>query len=122
MPLLGAHLSIAGGCHKAVESAVGLDCDTVQLFTKNANQWQARDLSEDDVSAFRRALRHSRLRLALGHDSYLINLASPNPQLYHRSLAAFIGEVQRPSSWACATWSCTPVQRPMATWRAACCG
>src|SRR5215475_4565512 len=95
MPLLGAHLSIAGGLHNALLAAQAHGCETVQLFTKNSNQWNARELSEEEVRTFRRTLRQTRLRLPMAHDSYLINLASPDEKLYRRSLEAFVVEVRR---------------------------
>jgi deoxyribonuclease-4 len=95
MPLFGAHMSIAGGCHNAVAEAVRHGCETVQLFTKNASQWAARDFTADEVQTFRRALRQSRLRGATAHDSYLINLASPDDALYRKSVEAFVVELQR---------------------------
>src|SRR5262249_741765 len=95
MPFLGAHMSIAGGLHKALEIAVDHGCGTVQLFTKTANQWKAKDLTDEDVALFRKTLRRSKLKYPTAHDSYLINLASPDQALYRRSLEAFIEEVQR---------------------------
>jgi deoxyribonuclease-4 len=95
MPLFGAHMSVAGGLHNAVLAAQKYGCGTVQLFTKNANQWQARDLTEDEVQTFRRTLRGSGLRFPTAHDSYLINLASPDEAVYRKSLEAFVVEVQR---------------------------
>jgi deoxyribonuclease-4 len=95
MPLFGAHMSIAGGCHNAIREAQEHRCDTFQLFTKNSNQWQARDFTEEEVKLFRDSLRASGLRFATAHDSYLINLASPDPALYQRSLDAFTVELRR---------------------------
>jgi deoxyribonuclease IV len=95
MPLFGAHMSIAGGCQNAVIAAQEHDYDTVQLFTKNNNQWNAKDLSADDIKLFRDALKRAKLKFATAHDSYLINLASPDPALNQRSLEAFVVEVQR---------------------------
>ncbi len=95
MPLFGAHMSVAGGLHKAVEAARAHGCATVQIFTKNASQWAARDLAADEVKTFRRALRASGLRGATAHDSYLINLASPDPALFRRSVEAFVVELRR---------------------------
>jgi len=95
MPLFGAHMSVAGGHHNAIAEARCHGCQTVQLFTKNANQWAARDLGGDEVKAFRSALRASGLRGATAHDSYLINLASPDPALFRRSVEAFVVELQR---------------------------
>jgi deoxyribonuclease IV len=95
MPLFGAHMSIAGGYHKALLAAQAHGCETVQLFTKNNNQWQGKPLSADDISTFKRVLKETRLRHATAHDCYLINLASPDAALYRRSVEAFVVELQR---------------------------
>lgn len=95
MPLFGAHMSIAGGYFNAVLAAELHECETVQLFTKNSNQWNAKELTDHDVRLFRKELRRTRLRFPLAHDSYLINLASPDDVLYRRSIEAFVIELQR---------------------------
>jgi deoxyribonuclease-4 len=88
-------MSIAGGYHKALLTAQEFRCDTVQLFTKNNNQWYAKDLLEEEVRLFRQILRRTRLRFPMAHDCYLINLASPDEALYRKSIEAFVVEVQR---------------------------
>ena len=95
MPLLGAHLSIAGGYYKAAEAAGELGMETVQLFTKNNQQWQAKPISDAEADAFRTAVAAANLRLPCAHASYLINLASPKPELWEKSVAALSVEVQR---------------------------
>jgi deoxyribonuclease-4 len=95
MPHFGAHMSIAKGYHNALLAARAQACGTVQLFTKNNNQWQGKPIAADDVRAFKEALDGSGLGALTAHDSYLINLASPNPELYRRSVDAFIDEVRR---------------------------
>jgi deoxyribonuclease-4 len=120
MPLFGLHTSIAGGHHKALLRAQEYACETVQFFlsqpkhwpvtprsegktgfrfgkflTKNSNQWNAKELTADDVRTFRRTLRQTRLRRPISHDSYLINLASPDEVLYRRSIEAFVVEMER---------------------------
>ena len=95
MPLFGAHMSIAGGCHNALLASQKHACPAVQLFTKNANQWSGRDLSDVDVALFSRTRREAGVRRAAAHDSYLINLASPDEALYRRSVEAFVGEARR---------------------------
>ena len=95
MPLLGAHMSIAGGYYHAVLAARAHQCGTVQLFTKNNNQWNAKPLTDDDVHRFKQTLRGSGIRFPLAHDSYLINLASPDETLYRRSVEAFVIELER---------------------------
>ncbi|MCE9529584.1 MAG: deoxyribonuclease IV [Planctomycetes bacterium] len=93
--LFGAHLSIAGGCHNAIEKAVSYGMTTVQLFTKNSNQWLGKALTDDDIAIFRKMLKASGLKYPTAHDSYLINLASPDETLYRRSIEAFVDEVER---------------------------
>jgi deoxyribonuclease-4 len=94
MPLFGAHMSSAGGCQNALLQAQEHQCETVQLFTKSPNQWAGKPISDDDVRIFRRTLRQSGLKMPMAHNSYLINLASPDETLYRRSVEAFILELQ----------------------------
>jgi deoxyribonuclease-4 len=95
MPLFGAHMSIAGGYEKALLAAQAHQCRAVQLFTKSSNQWKAKELTAEEIRTFRRTLRQTGLKQTLAHDCYLINLASPEEQLYRRSLEAFVVELQR---------------------------
>jgi deoxyribonuclease-4 len=95
MPLFGAHMSIAGGYHNALLEAQAHDCDTVQLFTKNASHWQGKEITDEDVRLFQETLAQTRLRLPMAHDSYLINMASPDEVQYRRSIEAFVAELQR---------------------------
>ena len=94
-PPLGAHMSVAGGVVNAVLSAEALGMDTVQLFTKNANQWVGRPFAPGETAAFRKELRRTRLKSATSHDSYLINLATAEPTLWRRSVEAFLDELDR---------------------------
>lgn len=95
MPLLGAHMSIAGGYYKAVEAAATLGMETVQLFTKNNNQWRAKPLTDDDVRLFRDALDTHKLQVPCAHDSYLINIGSPKDELWRKSIEALVVELER---------------------------
>jgi len=95
MPYFGAHMSIAGGCHRALEIAQAFGTQAVQLFTKNSNQWHARPLPKEDIAQFRKLQRINKFRWLLAHDSYLINLASPDDKIYNRSIDAFTVELQR---------------------------
>lgn len=95
MAILGAHMSIAGGYYKAVEIAHAAGCDCVQLFTKNNNQWRAKELTSEDVRRFRQALAERNISHPIAHDSYLINLASPDPGLWNKSLDALVAELWR---------------------------
>lgn len=95
MAILGAHMSIAGGYYKAVEAAQRAGCDCVQVFTKNNNQWRAKPILDDDVERFRAALDEHGIKHPLSHDSYLINMASPDDELWKKSVDAFVIELQR---------------------------
>jgi deoxyribonuclease-4 len=95
MAILGAQTSIAGGYHKAVQRAAACGCDCVQLFTKNNSQWRAKKIEPQEAESFRAALAELGISHPLAHDSYLINLASPDKALWRRSVDAFIVELQR---------------------------
>jgi deoxyribonuclease IV len=95
MAILGAHESIAGGYYKAVERARAVGCDCVQIFTKNNNQWRAKELTDEDVRLFQSALKEHGITHPLAHDSYLINLASPDPVLWKKSVDSFVMEMLR---------------------------
>ena len=95
MPLFGSHLSIAGGYYKAADAAAELGLQTVQIFTKNNNQWQAKPLGDDDIHRFQESMSRGHLTKACAHNSYLINLASPKDELWQKSLDALVVEIER---------------------------
>lgn len=92
---IGAHMSIAGGCDRAVRAASRIGFQTVQLFTKNNNQWKAPPLTEEHCAAFRQALEETGIVDPVSHTSYLINLASPDDALWNKSIDAMTVEVER---------------------------
>jgi deoxyribonuclease-4 len=92
---LGAHMSIAGGCDRAVKAAHTFGFDTVQLFTKNNNQWKAPPLTDAHVEAFRSALQSTGVGTPIAHNSYLINLGSPDDTLWNKSIDAMVVELER---------------------------
>ena len=95
MPLLGAHMSIAGGLPRAVDRAQATRCDALQIFTKSAGQWRARALPDDEVQLFRRRVEESGISRVVAHNSYLINVASTVPALREQSIAALGEELDR---------------------------
>jgi deoxyribonuclease-4 len=95
MPLLGAHMSIAGGYYRAADAAGALGMDTVQIFTKNNNQWRGKPLTDQDVRLFREAISRHNLRIPCAHDSYLINIGSPADELWEKSVDALVVELER---------------------------
>lgn len=92
---LGAHVSTQGGVHTAPARGVDIGATAIQVFTKTPNQWREPVLEESTVTAFRRAYEESGLQGVVSHDSYLINLASPDPALSARSIASFAAELTR---------------------------
>lgn len=115
MAILGSHTSAAGGLYRAVERAHAVGCDCVQLFTgnpraypklekvvqsgglltKNNNQWRTKELTDEDADKFQSALARLGIQCPIAHDSYLINLASPNQELWAKSVEAFRVELLR---------------------------
>jgi deoxyribonuclease IV len=93
--LLGAHVSTEGGVAEAPGRGVAIGATAIQLFTKTPNQWREPALDDAEVARFRAALAASGIRAVVAHDSYLINLASPDEALRGRSERAFIGELTR---------------------------
>jgi len=91
----GAHMSITGGLERAISDGLRAGCDTVQLFTKNQQQWRAKPLGDAEVVRFRAATEQSGLGPLVVHDSYLINLASPDDALWQKSCTAFADELDR---------------------------
>ena len=88
-------MSIAGGFYKAAEAAHATGCECVQIFTKNNSQWRAKPISENDIKSFRIAMQECGIKHSLSHASYLINLASPKPDLRQKSIDSMIVELER---------------------------
>ena len=93
--LLGAHVSAAGGVPEAPLRAGAIAATAIQLFTKMANRWAERECIDDECASFRERLAATQVAATMAHDSYLINLASPDPVLRARSLASFVSELRR---------------------------
>ena len=98
MPRLGAHLSISGGLPRAVDRAEASGCRALQIFTKSAGQWRARELPPEEIALFRRRLRQTKIWPVVAHNSYLINLASTDPALRRQSIDALGDEMDRAES------------------------
>ncbi len=94
-PLLGAHVSIAGGVGEALIRGKALGCECIQIFTKSSRQWKARPYTEDEIAAFKRNRKETGIDSVTAHDSYLLNLGSPDEALRKKSVAGFIDELER---------------------------
>jgi deoxyribonuclease-4 len=92
---IGAHMSIAGGVSKAIDRAVVHGCESLQIFTKNGNQWHGKPLEPAEITRFRRRIDETGVTPVVSHASYLINLATTFPALRQQSLAAFGDELDR---------------------------
>ena len=93
--LLGAHVSSAGGTPNAPGRAKAIGATAMQMFSKMANRWAERMCEDEECRAFSAALTMTEVRATAAHDSYLINLASPDPVLRARSLESFVAELRR---------------------------
>ncbi|MDB4883848.1 MAG: endonuclease 4 [Gemmatimonadetes bacterium] len=96
--LLGAHVSSAGGTPEAPPRAAAIEATAMQLFTKMANRWAERDCIDEECRLFRERLAETAVTATMAHDSYLINLASPDPVLRARSIESFVSELRRCSA------------------------
>jgi deoxyribonuclease-4 len=93
--LLGAHMSIGGGVHRAIERSCSIECTAMQMFVKNNMQWFARPLDRAEIKAFLSHAQRKQIEAAFAHSSYLINLAATNPQFHANSLRALAEELTR---------------------------
>jgi deoxyribonuclease IV len=92
---LGAHVSVQGGVDKAPVRGKAIGATAIQVFTKTPSQWREPDISVESCAAFQRECERCELSSIVGHDSYLINLASPDRVLNARSQASFMAELRR---------------------------
>ncbi len=93
--LLGAHISIAGGLHKALLAGKEIEATTIQIFTANHRTWASKQVPEDEIILFHQALADTGLSHIMSHSSYLINLGSPRLDVRQKSLTAFRQEILR---------------------------
>jgi deoxyribonuclease-4 len=93
--LLGAHMSIAGGVHTAVERGNRIGCTAIQMFVKNTNQWKGKPLANQDISTYKDLLLKSSIGPVVVHDTYLINLCAKDKTILRKSRAALKDELDR---------------------------
>lgn len=93
--MYGSHLSIAGGMQNALYEAQRLGMDCVQVFTKNQRQWRVPPLTDEQVRLWHEALRETKIKCTVSHDSYLINPATPDAANRKRSIDLFRDELER---------------------------
>lgn len=93
--MFGSHLSIAGGLHKALLEAERLGFSTTQIFTKNQQQWRSKPLEAGEIGQWKGHCERLGFAKTVSHDSYLINLGSPEEELWGKSVELFVEELAR---------------------------
>lgn len=93
--LIGAHTSAAGGVYNALLQGKEIGATTIQLFTTNQKQWKGREISDEMAQLWKKTKKETGLKKIMSHDSYLINLGSPNEENLEKSLQAFQSEIER---------------------------
>ena len=91
----GAHMSISGGVGKSFARGASIGVEAMQIFAKNERQWQAKPYADADVAFYKTEAERTGIGPVIVHDSYLINLASPDDALWQKSMAAFADELER---------------------------
>ncbi len=94
MAFIGSHVSVAGGLWLAIERGEALNCEAIQIFTKNQLQWRASPLPLHVCERFYRSYRESSIRSIVAHASYLINIAAPDG-IWEKSIQALNDELER---------------------------
>jgi deoxyribonuclease-4 len=95
MTLLGAHVPVTGGLHKAPANGRAIEAEAIQIFTRSQLQWKARPLEDEEVRLFREALVGSGVRHVLTHGSYLVNLAATDADILKKGRDAFAADMER---------------------------
>lgn len=97
MKLVGAHVSVEGGVSNAPLNAQAIGARSFALFTRNPSRWVSKAISDDEAEAFKRNCRECGYTpdMILPHDSYLINLGSPDVEKLEKSRTAFLDEMRR---------------------------
>jgi deoxyribonuclease IV len=94
-PLIGTHVSVAGGLHTAFARATQVGCATMQIFVKNANTWNARPLTDADIASYKTAAAGANVAPVIAHAAYLINLCAISPETLTKSIAGYEDELRR---------------------------
>ncbi|MCQ5361974.1 MAG: deoxyribonuclease IV [Candidatus Methanomethylicia archaeon] len=92
---IGVHISIAGSIDRSVERALKIGCNTFQLFTRNPRGWSFSDIPEDVVRSFKERLSKVDISPVVDHMPYLPNLATPNDEVYKKSVDTLKAELER---------------------------
>ena len=103
-PLLGAHVSIAGGVHEAPARGRQIGCDCIQIFTKSSRQWAAKPYAQRGNRGVQAQPKEQALQTVIAHDSYLLNLGAPDQKLRERSVKDLSTSWSDARRSACRIW------------------
>ena len=92
---LGKHVSIAGGIDNSFKRARDLGCNCLQIFSKNPRAWKGRDISEDEITKVKNKLKNMKMEPLVVHNTYLINLATPDEELLEKSVKGLLDDYNR---------------------------
>ena len=92
---IGLHVSIAGNISESLGRAKGLGCNTMQIFSRNPRGWQVSPIAGSESAAFRSEKKALDITPVVVHIPYIINLATPDPALYKRSIEAYVEDLRR---------------------------
>ncbi len=93
--LIGAHMSIAGGVHKALLEGRNFGANVIQIFTANQRQWHSKAIPEAEIKLWEKTRAETGITHIMSHDNYLINLGSAKKELLEKSRKAFVEEIRR---------------------------
>lgn len=93
--LIGAHVSVEKGLHLALHRGRNIGATAIQIFTRNQKRWQNRSITPEEAALWEKAKEETGIYDVMSHDSYLINLGSPDPEILHKSQLAFQEEIER---------------------------
>ncbi len=93
--LLGAHMPTGKGLGNALREGKKISCNAIQVFTSSPQMWKAAPLTPEKIADFQKAKQETGIDIVVSHDSYLVNLCAPNPEIKEKSLAGIKAEIQR---------------------------
>src|SRR5207237_10056678 len=88
-PILGAHMSIAGGVDKSLLLGKTVACDAIQIFTKSSRQWASKPYAKEEIESYKYTQTETGITTGIAHDSYPLTLCSPEGTSPKRSAPLF---------------------------------
>ncbi|TFF89200.1 MAG: deoxyribonuclease IV [Promethearchaeota archaeon] len=92
--LLGAHMSIAKGPHLAITRGESAGCEAIQIFVKSNRRWSAKPMAQKKIDKFIETRKTHDINPIFAHNTYLVNLASPDEETLQKSIDCFLYEIK----------------------------